>query len=38
VWLRRGPWGLLQDDEGAAHLRVASLDELAARVAEVFAD
>jgi HAD superfamily hydrolase (TIGR01549 family) len=37
VWLRRGPWGLLQDDGGVADLAVGSLDELILRAAEVFA-
>lgn len=37
VWVRRGPWGLLQDDAGAADLVVGSLDELVARAAEAFA-
>jgi HAD superfamily hydrolase (TIGR01549 family) len=33
VWLRRGPWGLLQtDDAGAAALVVSSLAELPARL------
>jgi HAD superfamily hydrolase (TIGR01549 family) len=36
VWIRRGPWGLLQDDGGAAHLTIASLDEFATRVGEAF--
>jgi HAD superfamily hydrolase (TIGR01549 family) len=35
VWIRRGPWGLLQDDGGAADLTVSTLDELVARIGEV---
>ncbi len=35
VWLRRGPWGLLQDARRDADLVVASLDELVARIGEV---
>jgi HAD superfamily hydrolase (TIGR01549 family) len=38
VWLRRGPWGHLhEDDTGAAHLVVRSLDELVDRIAEAWA-
>ena len=36
VWIRRGPWGVLQDDGGAAHLTVASLDEFVARAGDAF--
>jgi HAD superfamily hydrolase (TIGR01549 family) len=36
VWIRRGPWGVLQDDGGLAHLVVTSLDDLADRIAEAF--
>jgi FMN phosphatase YigB (HAD superfamily) len=37
VRIRRGPWGLLQDDtDGVAALVVGSLDELAARMPEAF--
>jgi len=36
VWLRRGPWGRLQDDtDGDADLVVWSLDELARRLPEL---
>ena len=38
VWLRRGPWSLLQrDTTGAAALEVHGLDELVARVDEAWA-
>lgn len=38
VWLRRGPWGTLQDDPGGhAALTVRSLRELVARLPEAFA-
>lgn len=38
VWLRRGPWGTLQDDPGGhAALTVSSLRELVARLPEAFA-
>lgn len=38
VWLRRGPWGYLQEDrDGAAHLVVRSLDELVERIGEAWA-
>jgi HAD superfamily hydrolase (TIGR01549 family) len=37
VWVRRGPWGFLhQDRDGAAHLVVRSLDELAERIGEAW--
>lgn len=37
VWIRRGPWGHLQDDrDGAAHLIVHTLDELVERVGEAW--
>ncbi len=37
VWIRRGPWGLLQDDsEHAANLVVRSLDELVERIGEAW--
>ena len=37
VWLRRGPWGLIQEDSTrAAHLVVDSLDELVARIGEAW--
>jgi len=37
VWIRRGPWGLLHEDrDGAAHLVVASLDELVERIGEAW--
>lgn len=37
VWIRRGPWGLLHEDpDGAAHLVVRSLDELAERIGEAW--
>lgn len=37
VWLRRGPWGYLQDDAtGAAAMEVRSLDELLARAGELW--
>ena len=32
AWVRRGPWGLLQDDAGRADLEVRSLDELVDRL------
>ncbi len=36
VWIRRGPWGLLQRDElGDAELVVQTLDELVARIGEL---
>ncbi len=35
VWLRRGPWGLLQDGAVAATLQVDSLDELLAALSTV---
>ncbi|MDQ3538673.1 MAG: HAD family hydrolase [Actinomycetota bacterium] len=38
VWLRRGPWGVVQrDDEHRAHLVVDSLAELVERLDEVWA-
>lgn len=38
VWLRRGPWGLLQEDtDRAASLVVASLTELVERAGELWA-
>jgi len=37
VWIRRGPWGVLHEDrDGAAHLVVRSLNELAERIDEVW--
>lgn len=37
VWIRRGPWGLLQEDpRGTARLVVRSLDELVERIGEVW--
>jgi HAD superfamily hydrolase (TIGR01549 family) len=37
IWIRRGPWGHLQEDRNRdAHLVVHSLDELVARVGEVW--
>jgi HAD superfamily hydrolase (TIGR01549 family) len=39
VWIRRGPWGLLHEDrDGAAHLVVASLDELVERIGGAWGD
>ncbi|MDQ3343524.1 MAG: HAD family hydrolase [Actinomycetota bacterium] len=39
VWLRRGPWGVVQrDEERRAHLVVDSLAELVERLDEVWAD
>jgi HAD superfamily hydrolase (TIGR01549 family) len=40
VWLRRGPWGLIQEPPpgGQPALTVASLDELVARIGEAWAD
>ncbi len=39
VWIRRGPWSLLQtDDTGAAALEVRSLTELVERIDEAFPD
>lgn len=39
VWLRRGPWGRLHaDTDGTASLVVADLNELVARVGEVWGD
>ena len=39
IWIRRGPWGFLQEDtDGAAHLVVRSLDELLERIDEAWAD
>jgi HAD-superfamily hydrolase, subfamily IIIA len=39
VWIRRGPWGLLQEDtKAAAHLVVRSLDELVERIGEAWSD
>lgn len=39
VWLRRGPWGYLQEDaRGTAALHVRSLDELLERIDEVWAE
>jgi len=36
VWLRRGPWGRLQEDtRGDAELTISSLDELAERLGEL---
>jgi len=38
VWIRRGPWGYLQEDtDGRAHLVVQSLDELVSRMGEAWA-
>lgn len=38
VWLRRGPWGVLQaDEDGHAALVVGSLGDLVARLPEAFA-
>lgn len=37
VWIRRGPWGYLQEDtDGVAHLVVRSLDELVERIDEAW--
>ena len=37
VWIRRGPWGVLQEDrDGDAHLAIRSLDELVERIEEVW--
>ena len=37
VWIRRGPWGLLQEDrDAAARLVVRSLDELVERIGEAW--
>jgi HAD superfamily hydrolase (TIGR01549 family) len=39
VWIRRGPWALLQDDrDGVARLVVRSLDELVDRIDEAWDD
>ena len=39
IWIRRGPWGLLQEDrDGTAHLVVRSLDELVDRIGEAWTD
>lgn len=36
VWIRRGPWGILQeDDRGDAELVVRTLDELVTRIGEL---
>ncbi|MQB02534.1 MAG: HAD hydrolase-like protein, partial [Actinobacteria bacterium] len=38
VWIRRGPWGLLQEDaSGAAVMQVGSLDELVERADDLWA-
>jgi FMN phosphatase YigB (HAD superfamily) len=38
VWLRRGPWGVIVDDEPpAGTLVVASLSELVTRVEKIWA-
>ena len=39
VWIRRGPWGVIQElpDDLTLSLVVSSLDELAARIGEVWA-
>ena len=39
VWIRRGPWGLLQEDAtSAARLVVGTLDELVDRIGEAWSD
>jgi len=39
VWIRRGPWGYLQEDTGGrAALVVGTLDELVERIGEAWAD
>jgi FMN phosphatase YigB (HAD superfamily) len=39
VWIRRGPWGLLHEDQdGIANLVVRSLDELVERIDEAWTD
>lgn len=39
VWIRRGPWGLLQEDhDGNAALVVRSLTELAERIGDAWSD
>ncbi len=39
VWIRRGPWGLLQSDEGGiARTQIRSLDELVPVLPSVFGD
>ena len=39
IWIRRGPWGYLQEDsDSRAHLVVRTLDELVERIDEAWSD